>query len=84
MSAPDARSSHTRRPSRRLTRRHWLLQMGILGAGGLLTATIASPAAAASAVITESSSPSAASLPAAPAATVRKAPVLQMRGGTIT
>src|SRR5215207_4757969 len=79
MPAPDARSVHTRRSSRRLTRRNWLLQMGILGAGGLLAAATASPAA--SSVIAESPSSTAASLPAD---TVRKAPVLQMRGGTIT
>jgi peptide/nickel transport system substrate-binding protein len=54
--------------------------MGILGAGGLLAAATASPAAASS-VIAESPSSVTASLPAT---TVRKAPVLQMRTGSIT
>jgi peptide/nickel transport system substrate-binding protein len=67
------------RSSRRLTRRQWLLQVGLLSAGGLLAATTAVPVAAAASV-----TPTAASLPPAPAASVAKAPLLQTRGGTIT
>src|SRR6266496_4705595 len=56
MPAPGERSART---ERRLSRRQWLLQMGVLAGGGLLAACTSAPAPAPTAKPTEAAKPAA-------------------------